>query len=504
MTAATLMVQGTASDVGKSILVTGLCRLFRRHGLRVAPFKAQNMALNAFVTPEGHEIGRAQATQAEAAGIAPHVDMNPLLLKPEGDSRSQIVLRGKPLSTWSAQRFYQERAQLKDVVLDSLNSLRERFDVVVIEGAGSPAEINLRRSDLVNMFIAHAAEAPVLLVADIDRGGVFASLLGTLDLLTPADRARVKGLVVNKFRGDPALFEDGVTMLQERSGLPVLGVVPHLRDLAIADEDSVAIDHRSRQLATDEQLDVAVVRLPRMSNHDDVLPLEHVPDVRVRFVEKPGEVGDADLVIVPGSKATRADLSWLRQRGFDQLLYGRVGRRQPVWGICGGCQMLGKAIEDPRGVEGPPGSSEGLGLLDLSTVFADDKTTAQVTMQLLHAGFFGDVTDLPSLKGYEIHMGHVTRGARGQAFGRLHGRDSYDGSVDPSGTVVGTLVHGLLEEPALCERLIEALWQRRGRPRPVVTTAFDREGEYDRLADQLQQSLDLPALFRLIHRPLSA
>jgi adenosylcobyric acid synthase len=498
--ARTLMIQGTASSVGKSLLVTGLCRLLARQGVRVAPFKSQNMALNAAVTPDGGEIGRAQMLQAEAAGARAHVDMNPILLKPEGPARSQVVVLGKPIGSMAAVEYHQRKPELRGVVADALTRVRQAHDVVVIEGAGSPAEINLRDRDLVNMYVAGIADAPVWIVGDIDRGGVFAAFVGTLALLEPHERARVTGFVINKFRGDPALLTSGLTMLHERSGVPCVGVVPHLERLRLADEDSLAIDDRAgRARAGAGELDVVVVRLPRISNHDDVAPLEHEPGVVVRFVERAEDLAAADLVILPGSKSTVADLTWLRQRGLSEAIVARALRGQPVLGLCGGCQMLGHAVHDPGGVESPARYTAGLGLLPLETRFAAAKTTAQVVARAARASFLAAPED-GALEGYEIHMGevsHVDASAADAAF-TLTTRNGApagvaDGAVSPEGHVVGTLVHGLFENAPVRARLVQHLRARRGLPAPLATSGsptWSRSDAYDRLADALERHLE--------------
>ncbi len=495
MTARTLMIQGTASSVGKSLMVTGLCRLLARNGVRVAPFKSQNMALNAAVTPDGGEIGRAQAMQAEAAGLPAHIDMNPILLKPEGPARSQVVVRGKPIGSMSAASYHAHKPALRGLVAESLANLRAAYDVVVIEGAGSPAEINLRDRELVNMFVARVADAPVWLVGDIDRGGVFAAFVGTLELLEPEDRARVVGFVINKFRGDPALLTSGLDMLLARSGVPVVGVVPHLERLRLADEDSLAIEDRAgRARARAGELDIVVVRLPRISNHDDVAPLEHEAGVVVRFVERPEDVAAADLVILPGSKSTASDLAWLRRGGLAEAVVARAVRGQPVLGLCGGCQMLGRALEDPLGVESTEAFVPGLGLLPFTTRFGASKRTAQVRARAAAASFLAAPED-GELHGYEIHMGELEpHGAAAPAFTLLarNGDPTCvpDGALGEGGVVVGTLLHGLFENAPVRARLLAALRARRGLATPGSPNApWSRTAEYDRLADALEQSL---------------
>jgi adenosylcobyric acid synthase len=496
MTARTLMVQGTASSVGKSLIVAGLCRWFRDAGLRVAPFKSQNMALNASVTLDGREIGRAQAVQAEAAGVVATADMNPILLKPEGDGHAQLVVMGRPLGRLSAAEYHQRKPELLGLVAECLGRLRRDFEILVIEGAGSPAEINLRDRDLVNMHVAHAADAPVLLAGDIDRGGVFAALVGTMELLEPEDRARVAGFVVNKFRGDLSLLRPGLDFLERRTGLPVVGVVPYIPRLRIADEDSASLDaRRSRRRATGDEIEIAVVLLPCIANFDDVVALEHEPGVCVRFVDEAGDVACADLVIVPGTKSTMADLRWLRERGLDVALRDRVAAGGFVVGVCGGCQMLGERIEDPERVESHDRAEmEGLGLLPLRTCFAREKRTARVVARAAGCsflGFFGAGMG-ERLLGYEIHMGH-TETTGEPAFevierGGAQARDR-DGAVNAAGTVVGTMIHGLFEDDAVRASLLRALRQRRGLAAPAVATRWDPDAEYDRLARVLRESL---------------
>lgn len=491
MTAAVLMVQGTASSVGKSLVVTGLCRLFRRAGLRVAPFKAQNMALNSAVAADGGEIGRAQAVQADAAGIDPTVDMNPVLLKPEGEARSQVVVLGRPIGSMPAAEYHARKPELRGVVRGALARLRERVDLVVIEGAGSPAEVNLKDRDIVNMDVAKAAGAKVLLVGDIDRGGVFAAFVGTMELLDPEERALVAGFVVNKFRGDPRLLESGLEFLRRRTGVPVVGVLPYLRDLRIAEEDSVSLDHRrrSRRAAPDE-VEIAVVRLPRISNYDELDALDHEPGVVLRFVDRPEELRGADLVILPGSKSTAADLAWLRASGVAHEVTARAGRGEPVLGICGGFQMLGGALLDPDGVESREREVAGLGLLPVVSTFRVQKRTARVRARLVPGLLFGG----GEARGYEIHMGDVARlgGAPALQIVARNGAvcDVEDGAVSADGAVVGTLVHGLLEEDAVRAGLLARLRARRGLADPAAPPIPGREAEYDRLADALAAHLD--------------
>ncbi len=505
MLAPAIMVQGTASSVGKSLLVTALCRHFRNAGVNVAPFKSQNMALNSAVTVEGLEIGRAQAVQAEAARLEPAVVMNPILLKPEGDSRSQVVVMGKPVGSMSAVEYHAHKPRLKGIIADCLHALRSRYELLVIEGAGSPAEINLKDRDIVNMHVAHEADARVLLVGDIDRGGVFAAFVGTLELLDARDRERMAAFIVNKFRGDVALLRPGLDFLVERTGVPVLGVVPYVPRLRIADEDSVSLESRTgRRRPSAGTIDIAVVRLPRISNYDDLEPLEHEAGVVVRFVERPEEARGADLVIIPGSKNTTSDLTWLRSTGIAEVIGQRASASEPVLGVCGGCQMLGEKIEDPHGVESQDERVPGLGLLPLRTRFERTKVTAQVRMRPLRASFLtGSVPAGSELTGYEIHMGAVeaTRSEPGP-FEIIHRNgDStrvVDGGVNADGSVVGTMIHGLFENEAVRRSLLSWLRRRKGVASPEGNTSIpDRQGEYDRLADAVAEHIDIAMLWSL-------
>lgn len=493
--APTVMVQGVASGVGKSVLATALCRILLREGLRVAPFKAQNVSLNSFATPDGLEIGRAQAVQAEACRLAPRVEMNPLLLKPEGSGRTQAVLLGRPLTVSDAAG----KARAREAVAESLRTLRREYDVVVIEGAGSPVELNLVDRDLANMHTARLADSPVLLAGDIDRGGVFAALVGTLALLAPEDRARVKGLVVNRFRGDPSHFADGRRMLEARAGVPVLGVVPHLKDLRIADEDSLSLAGARRGAFGAGRVRIAVVRLPHISNFDDFAPLEAEPGAEVRYVTEPGALAEGDLAILPGTKATVADLAWLRERGLAEAIADRARRGAPILGVCGGCQMLGERIEDPDGVEGAAATVDGLALLPLATRFGPGKITEQATARAASASFLTEALDPEAaLSGYEIHMGEVRRTTPGPgAFALARGKDRApvsDGAVSVNGRVVGTMLHGLFENASLRRALLAALGGPAGGPGAV----WAPEAEYDRLADAVRAALDWPRVLRII------
>ena len=488
------MVQGTASDVGKSVIATALCRVLADEGFRVAPFKGQNMSLNAAVTPDGREIGRAQAAQADAAGVRARVEMNPILLKPEADSRSQVVVLGRSTGSRSARDYWRDRAALWPTVRGALRTLRSEYDVVVIEGAGSPAEMNLRRNDLANMRVAAAAQAAVLLVGDIERGGIFAQLLGTLALLPATDRLRVRGLIVNKFRGDPALFADGVRYLRRAARLPVLGVLPHDRQLAVPEEDSVALD-RSEGPVAGAALDIAVIRYPHISNFDDFGPLA-AAGAGVRYVREPASLGVPDLVVLPGSKTTIADLEWMRETGIAARLRALVDAGIPILGICGGFQMLGVTLRDPDAVEGLTRTVRGLGLLPVSTTFRAAKRTMLVRGRLANGGMLVPATGL-ELRGYELHVGD-SRSSGAAPFATLvrpDGRRIADGAVSADGRVLGTYVHGLFENETFRAALLLTLARRRGVSPPSGATAVDR---YAHLASWFRAAIDVPQLLTMI------
>ncbi|HZF06172.1 MAG TPA: cobyric acid synthase [Patescibacteria group bacterium] len=498
-----VMVQGTASGVGKSLLVAALCRIFARAGYRVAPFKSQNMSLNAAVSADGGEIGRAQAVQAAAAGIEPTVDMNPILLKPERDDRSQVVVRGRALASLDWRGYGRLAPTLWPVVVESLERLRRAHDLVVIEGAGSPAEINLD-FDLANMRVAALAEAPVLLVGDIDRGGVFGALVGTLALLAPDDRARVAGLVVNRLRGDPSVLAPGLALLAARTGVPVLGVVPHLGEAPLPEEDSLGLESGARHVA-DGRLTLAVPRLPRIANFDDLEPLAAEPGVAVRFVTGPAAIDGADVVVLPGSKTTVADLAWLRERGLDAAIARAAADGRAVIGICAGYQMLGERLADPDHVESDATSVSGLGLLPVVTTFARDKTTARVHGRVLAGGPFGAAAGAP-VQGYEIHCGRTAVHGGAPVFALTERAGVATEAVDGTrvGSVIGTYLHGCFSSGALRRALLTAAAARRGvapEPRWGAEALADR---YDRLADGVAAALDLEALGRLARCPLGA
>jgi adenosylcobyric acid synthase len=489
-----LLVAGTTSDAGKSVLTAGICRWLARRGVRVAPFKAQNMSNNSMVTPDGAEIGRAQAMQAAAAGVPAEAAMNPVLLKPGGDTRSHLVVMGQPAGEADAAGYWTTgRDRLRGTILDAYDGLRSRFDVVVCEGAGSPAEINLRRGDLVNMGLARARNLPVIVVGDIDRGGVFAALYGTLALLDAADQAHVGGFVINKFRGDRGLLAPGLERLTELTGRPVLGVLPYLRGIWLDAEDAVAVERPMRVGGEPaDALRIAVIRLPRVSNFTDVDALALEPGVAVRFAATPAEVADADLVVVPGTRATVDDLGWLRRQGLDTALARRVAANRPVLGICGGYQMLGGVIED--GVESGTKAAEGLGLLPTATRFRAAKTLGRPS---------GYADGVP-VTGYEIHHGAVeARGGDPWFTSEPGGGAALDGCR--LGPVSGTLWHGVFENDAFRRAYLAEVAAMAGRdftPAPDTSFAAARQLVFDTLADAVDTYLDTAALLRLIeHGP---
>lgn len=483
MAARTLMIQGTTSDAGKSALATALCRWLRRRGVRVAPFKPQNMALNSAVTADGGEIGRAQAVQAQACGLEPVSDMNPVLLKPSSDTGAQVIIQGKVAADLDARAYQRYKPIARHAVLESFRRLSEHYDAIVVEGAGSPAEINLRNNDIANMGFAEAVNCPVVLVADIDRGGVFAHLVGTLALLSDSERARVQGFVINRFRGDLALLQPGIEWLERETDKPVFGVLPYLHGLYLEAEDALPWN---LQPATDStSLHVIVPVLPRISNHTDFDALRLHPQVALRFVGPDEAVPAADLIILPGSKNVRADLAWLHTHGWDKAIARHLRYGGKLIGLCGGFQMLGTAIHDPHGLEGAAGSSAGLGLLAFETTLEREKQLRRVN---------GTLT-LPAsapVQGYEIHMGI----SHGPALERpalcLDGRT--DGAISEDGQILGTYLHGLFDTPAACDALLA--WAGLAAPRSPDHIA-QREAGIERLADAVEQHLDTRMLEQL-------
>ena len=544
-----IMIQGTGSHVGKSILVCALCRILKQDGYRVAPFKAQNMALNSFVTRDGKEMGRAQVAQAEAAGIDPVVEMNPILLKPTGDCGSQVVVMGKPIGNMTAKEYYQKKSDFVSIVKNAYHKLRNQFDIIVIEGAGSPAEINLKDGDIVNMGMAEMASAPVLLVTDIDRGGAFAWIVGTLELLTRSERDRVKGIVFNKFRGDKSILKPGLDMLENRINKPVLGVIPYMHNLGIDDEDSVSLEYSNTiknnavvhphpypppsmgrasgspsihilpspggtategggdELLRNSYIDIIVIKLPRISNFTDFNTFTHEKDVKVRFVDKAENIGKPDLLILPGTKNTIGDLTFLKEKDIFGEIIELSRQGTMTIGICGGYQMLGKQIYDPYHVESTKDSIQGLNLLDTVTTFAREKQTYQVKAHMLnHNNLFH--TD-GKLVGYEIHMGETTYNGHNSVrpFARITERagkmvDILDGCVSANGNVIGTYIHGIFDNDEFRSGLINYLRLKKGfksSDRCHVNSKSIKEHRYNELADIVRRNINITLVYDMLN-----
>ena len=484
-----IMIQGTMSNAGKSLLAAGLCRIFKQDGYRVAPFKSQNMALNSFITKTGAEMGRAQVVQAEAAGIEPDVRMNPILLKPTTDVGSQVIVNGQVQGNMRAKEYYRRKREFIPAVMEAYNSLAQEYDIIVIEGAGSPAEINLKATDIVNMGLAELVDAPVLLVGDIDRGGVFAQLYGTIALLEPQEQQRIKGTIVNKFRGDRAILQPGIDILEKICGVPVAGVIPYTH-VDIDDEDSLSTRFHTGDGRKD--IDIAVVKLPRISNFTDVSPLERFESVSVRYIERPDQLHQPDMILLPGTKSTIADLLWLRQSGLEAAICQQAARGCIVFGICGGYQMLGASVRDPLGVEAA-GVTEikGMGLLPMDTVFQGEKVQQQTS------GVFGEIPgalhSLSGMKytGYEIHMGR----SRQQLAPLVN-----------QGNVYGSYIHGIFDGAGIAQAVIGDLAARKGID-PGTLTVFDperyKQEQYDKLADAVRGGLDMDFVYQVLNREVS-
>ena len=498
-----IMVQGTMSNAGKSLVTAGLCRVFNQDGHKVAPFKSQNMALNSFITRTGAEMGRAQVVQAEAANIEPSVLMNPILLKPTSDKGSQVIVNGEAIGTMTAAEYFAFKTQLIPEIMKAYNQLDSENDVIVIEGAGSPAEINLRGQDIVNMGMAKMAKAPVLLVADIDRGGVFASIYGTLMLLEEDERAMVKGIVINKFRGDINILQPGLEMIEKKTGIPVVGVIPMLK-VDIEDEDSLSerLDGRSEVQA----IDIAVMKLPRMSNYTDFNVFELIPGVSLRYVKSVADLKSPDMIIIPGTKNTISDLLWLRQSGLEAEILKRAHEGTVVFGVCGGYQMLGEKLSDPYGVE-EGGDVAGIGLLPVETIFAEKKRTIQVE------GSFGKVKGIfqalsdHHFYGYEIHSG-VTNFDLNNSLSQMRPIHE-NGEIMPEGVqnvtekinVYGTYVHGIFDGDGIAKNIIDALLAKKGmKPEDIQMISFSdyKKQQYDILAEQVRKNLDMVKIYDIL------
>ena len=483
-----IMIQGTMSNAGKSLLCAGLCRIFKQDGYRVAPFKSQNMALNSFITEAGGEMGRAQVVQAEAAGIAPDVRMNPILLKPTTDVGSQVIVNGVVQGNMRAMEYYKRKREFIPAVMEAYNALAAEYDIIVIEGAGSPAEINLKQEDIVNMGLAKLVDAPVLLVGDIDRGGVFAQLYGTVALLEEDERARIKGTVVNKFRGDKKILEPGIKILEDLCGVPVAGVIPYVH-VDVDDEDSLS--ERFSRGTERKLLDIAVIRLPRISNFTDFSPFERYENVSLRYVDKVSDLHKPDMILIPGTKSTISDLKWLRQSGLEAAVQKAAAAGTLVFGICGGYQMLGRSVSDPDQVEAA-GVTEiaGMDLLPMDTVFHGEKVQAQTK------GIFENIEGMLkplngiAYEGYEIHMGRSQETLP---------------PVTGSGTVYGSYIHGIFDTPGVADTILQALCHQKGIDFSALGT-FDmkayKEQQYDKLADAVREGLDMDLVYRIVNREI--
>ena len=499
-----IMVQGTMSNAGKSLLAAGLCRIFKQDGYRVAPFKSQNMALNSFITEDGLEMGRAQVMQAEAAGIKPSVLMNPILLKPTNDVGSQVIVNGEVLGTMSARDYFKYKKTLVPDVMKAYNALAEENDIIVIEGAGSPAEINLKDEDIVNMGMAKMAKAPVLLVGDIDRGGVFAQLIGTVELLEEDEKAMVKGLIINKFRGDKTILDPGVEMLEERSRIPVVGVAPYL-DIQVEDEDSLTERFDRKQEAG--VIDIAVIRTPRISNFTDFNPFESIPGVSLRYVKHPRDLHSPDMIILPGTKNTMGDLIWMRESGMEAAVLKEASRGKLIFGVCGGYQMLGETLSDPHGVENG-GSMKGMGLLPMETVFAEKKTRTRVQGHFEEiSGVFAPLSGA-EVEGYEIHMGESilkeNAGTVTRITDSVSGEKKEEGAF--SGNVCGTYIHGIFDKEASAEAMIRVIGEKKGidvENMTGVDFAAFKEQQYDILAAELRKHLDMKKIYEILENGIT-
>ncbi|MEQ2456760.1 cobyric acid synthase [Flavonifractor hominis] len=491
-----IMLQGTASNAGKSLLSAGLCRIFKQDGYKVAPFKSQNMALNSAITPDGLEMGRAQVVQAEAAGVAPDARMNPILLKPTSNVGSQVIVNGVPRGTMPAGEYFHYRKTLIPEVMAAYESLSAEYDIIVIEGAGSPAEINLKQDDIVNMGMAKRAKAPVLLCGDIDRGGVFASLYGTVKLLEPDEQELIRGLIINKFRGDVEILRPGLGQLEQLTGKPVLGVVPML-DVDVDDEDSLS--SRLSKSGKVGLVDIAVIRLPRLSNFTDFNPLERMDEVTLRYVGSVKELGNPDLILLPGTKNTMDDLRWLRQSGLEGAILKHAARGGAVVGICGGYQMLGQTVSDPDGVESG-GTLRGLGLLPAETVFQGEKTRTRVSGTFkAPEGIFAAMSGVP-FEGYEIHMGRTASTAQPLVgFTDQTGEAHTDGLT--AGNVWGCYVHGIFDKAECAAALVNCLLRAKGLDRQAASVDWQAYAQlqYDKLAEGLRASLDMEQIYRILN-----
>lgn len=496
--AKSIMIQGTMSNAGKSLIAAGLCRIFKQDGYKVAPFKSQNMALNSYITKEGLEMGRAQVVQAEAAGVEPSVFMNPILLKPTNDIGSQVIVNGEVIGNMSAREYFAYKKQLIPEILKAYEKLDKEYDIIVIEGAGSPAEINLKQDDIVNMGMAKMVKAPVLLVGDIDRGGVFAQLVGTIMLLEDDEKAMIKGTIINKFRGDKTILDPGIEMLEEMTRIPVVGVTPYMQ-VDIEDEDSLS--EKFARKNSQGVVDIAVIRLPRISNFTDFAVLEGMAEVNLRYVDRVEKLGNPDMILLPGTKNTMADLRWLRESGLEAAILKAQQKGTVIFGICGGYQMLGELLEDPEGVE-EGGTLRGMGLLPAKTIFTVEKTRTRVSGEIQQfSGMFQRLSG-KKLEGYEIHMGVTSINGKAESFSII----SEEGKVSKSDgacieNVYGTYVHGIFDEDGIAEELVRILAEKKGiylEEQQNVDRHAHKESQYDLLADTLRKYLDMDRVYEIL------
>ena len=495
-----IMIQGTMSNAGKSLVTAGLCRVFKQDGYKVAPFKSQNMALNSFITKEGLEMGRAQVMQAEACGIEPSVNMNPILLKPTNDVGSQVIVNGEVLGNMSARDYYKKKTELIPHIMEAYNNLAKEYDIIVMEGAGSPAEINLKENDIVNMGMAKLVNSPVLLVGDIDRGGVFASIAGTLMLLDEDERKMIKGTIINKFRGDVNILKPGLDMIEEITKTPVVGVVPYM-ELDIDDEDSLS--ERFNSNGTVDLIDIAVIRLPRISNFTDFNTFEYIPGVSLRYVKSVRELKDPDMIILPGTKNTMEDLKWLRESGLEAQILKQAAKGKVIFGICGGYQMLGMELSDPFNVESG-GNMAGMGLLPTKTVFEKEKVRTRVS------GNFNEVSGILAelsyveFEGYEIHMGQTTYDFNEEeltTIDNVNGEDIIKNDGLYKDNVYGSYIHGIFDKEEVSKAIVESLCIHKGIDYSSISTVDIekyKEEQYDKLAEGIRNSLDMKAIYKIL------
>ena len=495
-----IMIQGTMSNAGKSLVTAGLCRVFKQDGYKVAPFKSQNMALNSFITKEGLEMGRAQVMQAEACGIEPSVNMNPILLKPTNDVGSQVIVNGEVLGNMSARDYYKKKTELIPHIMEAYNNLAKEYDIIVMEGAGSPAEINLKENDIVNMGMAKLVNSPVLLVGDIDRGGVFASIAGTLMLLEEDERKMIKGTIINKFRGDVNILKPGLDMIEEITKTPVVGVVPYM-ELDIDDEDSLS--ERFNNKGTVDLIDIAVIRLPRISNFTDFNTFEYIPGVSLRYVKSVRELKDPDMIILPGTKNTMEDLKWLRESGLETQILKQAAKGKVIFGICGGYQMLGMELSDPFSVESG-GTMDGMGLLPTKTVFEKEKVRTRVS------GNFNEVSGILAelsyveFEGYEIHMGQTTYDFNEEeltTIDNVNGEDIIKNDGLYKDNVYGSYIHGIFDKEEVSKAIVESLCIHKGIDYSSISTVDIekyKEEQYDKLAEGIRNSLDMKAIYKIL------